>query len=189
MTAVWMENGCERPSYAPIVGSGNNSTTLHYSANDRTMQDGDILLVDAACEYSMYAADITRTVPVNGHFTAAAAGDLPDCAGRAAGGDQCLCGGKIDHQRPRPPGSELARYRGLQLHQYSRKGSARPAAGQVLAAWPGPHDGHRRARSRPIIQRCSSREWSSPSSRASTFPRRTWACASSATSSSAPMAS
>ncbi len=70
MTAVWMENGCERPSYAPIVGSGINSTTLHYSANDRTMQDGDILLVDAACEYSMYASDITRTVPVNGHFTA-----------------------------------------------------------------------------------------------------------------------
>jgi Xaa-Pro aminopeptidase len=69
MTAVWMENGCERPSYAPIVGSGINSTTLHYSANDRTMKDGDILLVDAACEYSMYAADITRTVPVNGHFT------------------------------------------------------------------------------------------------------------------------
>ncbi len=69
MTAVWMENGCERPSYAPIVASGINSTTLHYSANDRTMQDGDILLVDAACEYSMYAADITRTVPVNGHFT------------------------------------------------------------------------------------------------------------------------
>jgi len=69
MTAVWMENGCERPSYAPIVGSGINSTTLHYAANDRTMQDGDILLVDAACEYSMYAADITRTVPVNGHFT------------------------------------------------------------------------------------------------------------------------
>jgi Xaa-Pro aminopeptidase len=69
MTAVWMENGCERPSYAPIVGSGINSTTLHYSANARTMKDGDILLVDAACEYSMYAADITRTVPVNGHFT------------------------------------------------------------------------------------------------------------------------
>jgi Xaa-Pro aminopeptidase len=70
MTAAWMENGCERPSYAPIVGSGINSTTLHYSANDRTMEDGDILLVDAACEYSMYASDITRTLPVNGHFTA-----------------------------------------------------------------------------------------------------------------------
>jgi Xaa-Pro aminopeptidase len=70
MTAAWMEAGCERPSYAPIVGSGINSTTLHYSENTRTMEDGDILLVDAACEYSMYASDITRTVPVNGRFTA-----------------------------------------------------------------------------------------------------------------------
>jgi Xaa-Pro aminopeptidase len=70
MTAAWMENGCERPSYSPIVGSGINSTTLHYSANDRTMENGDVVVVDAACEYSMYASDITRTVPVNGHFTA-----------------------------------------------------------------------------------------------------------------------
>jgi Xaa-Pro aminopeptidase len=69
MTAAWMEGGCERASYAPIVGSGINSTTLHYSENTRTLEDGDILLVDAACEYSMYASDITRTVPVNGHFT------------------------------------------------------------------------------------------------------------------------
>jgi len=69
MTAAWMDHGCERASYAPIVGSGVNSTVLHYSANDRTMEDGDVLLVDAACEYSMYASDITRTVPVNGHFT------------------------------------------------------------------------------------------------------------------------
>lgn len=70
MTAVWMEHGCERPAYAPIVGSGINSTTLHYSANSRTMEDGDVVVVDAACEFSMYASDITRTVPVNGHFTA-----------------------------------------------------------------------------------------------------------------------
>jgi len=70
MTASWMEGGCERASYAPIAGSGINSTTLHYSANDRTMEDGDVMVVDAACEYSMYASDITRTVPVNGHFTA-----------------------------------------------------------------------------------------------------------------------
>jgi Xaa-Pro aminopeptidase len=70
MTAAWMENGCERASYAPIVGSGINSTTLHYAENSRTLEDGDIVAVDAACEYSMYAADITRTVPANGHFTA-----------------------------------------------------------------------------------------------------------------------
>jgi len=70
MTAVWLEQGCERPSYAPIVGSGINSTTLHYAENARTMESGDIVVVDAACEFSMYASDITRTVPVSGHFTA-----------------------------------------------------------------------------------------------------------------------
>jgi Xaa-Pro aminopeptidase len=70
MIAAWLEAGCERGSYAPIVGSGINSTTLHYSENTATMQDGDVVTVDAACEYSMYASDITRTVPVNGHFTA-----------------------------------------------------------------------------------------------------------------------
>ena len=70
MTAAWYEQGCERPSYAPIVGAGINSTTLHYSANSATIADGDVVVVDAACEYSMYASDITRTVPANGHFTA-----------------------------------------------------------------------------------------------------------------------
>jgi Xaa-Pro aminopeptidase len=69
MLAKMMEDGCERPSYAPIVGTGINSTTLHYSANSATLADGDIMVVDAAGEYSMYASDITRTVPVNGHFT------------------------------------------------------------------------------------------------------------------------
>ncbi len=70
MTEVWFQQGCERPSYAPIVGSGINSTTLHYAVNSRTMEDGDVVVVDAACEYSMYASDITRTVPVSGHFSA-----------------------------------------------------------------------------------------------------------------------
>src|SRR5262249_38071229 len=65
-----MEDGCERPSYAPIVGSGKNSTVLHYSNNSETMQKGDVVVVDAAGEYSMYASDITRAVPVDGHFTA-----------------------------------------------------------------------------------------------------------------------
>ena len=69
MTAVWYKHGCERPSYAPIVGTGIDSTILHYSENSRTIEDGDIVVVDAACEYSMYASDITRTVPANGHFT------------------------------------------------------------------------------------------------------------------------
>ncbi len=64
-----MEEGCERASYAPIVGSGPNSTTLHYSSNERTMEKGDVVVIDEAGEYSMYASDITRTMPVDGQFT------------------------------------------------------------------------------------------------------------------------
>jgi Xaa-Pro aminopeptidase len=58
-----------RPSYLPIVGSGPNSCILHYHANNRQLADGDLLLVDAGCEYDYYASDITRTYPVNGRFT------------------------------------------------------------------------------------------------------------------------
>ena len=67
--AKLMEEGCERVSYAPIVGSGSNATTLHYSENAATMKSGDLVVIDAAGEYSMYASDITRTLPVNGKFT------------------------------------------------------------------------------------------------------------------------
>jgi len=69
MQYEWDRRGCERPSYAPIVGSGHNSTVLHYSENTNTMKSGDVVVIDAAAEYSMYAADITRTLPINGHFT------------------------------------------------------------------------------------------------------------------------
>jgi Xaa-Pro aminopeptidase len=70
MQYEWDKRGCERPSYAPIVGSGHNSTVLHYSENTNTMKAGDVVVIDAAAEYSMYAADITRTLPINGHYTA-----------------------------------------------------------------------------------------------------------------------
>lgn len=66
----WGKRGCERPAYSPIVGAGYNSTVLHYSNDDGPIKDGDLVLMDAAGEYSMYAADITRTVPANGKFTA-----------------------------------------------------------------------------------------------------------------------
>jgi Xaa-Pro aminopeptidase len=65
----WGKRGCERPAYAPIVGTGINSTVLHYSADDARIQNGDLVLMDAAGEYSLYASDITRTVPANGKFT------------------------------------------------------------------------------------------------------------------------
>jgi Xaa-Pro aminopeptidase len=70
MEYEWGKRGCERVAYAPIVGSGYDSTVLHYSDDDNVMKSGDVVVIDAAGEYSMYASDITRTLPVNGHFTA-----------------------------------------------------------------------------------------------------------------------
>ncbi|TVP78034.1 MAG: aminopeptidase P family protein [Gemmatimonadales bacterium] len=61
--------GAERPAFASIVGSGPNSTILHYNTNDRHMEDGEVLLVDIGASYGGYAADITRTIPVNGRFS------------------------------------------------------------------------------------------------------------------------
>jgi Xaa-Pro aminopeptidase len=69
MQYVFERAGCERPAYAPIAGSGFNSTVLHYSANARQMQKGDVLVLDVGGEYGGYAADITRTLPVTGRFT------------------------------------------------------------------------------------------------------------------------
>jgi Xaa-Pro aminopeptidase len=66
---VYLRNGAEGPAYASIVGSGPNSTTLHYRAADRFMEAGDVLLIDAAASYGGYAADVTRTMPVNGRYT------------------------------------------------------------------------------------------------------------------------
>jgi Xaa-Pro aminopeptidase len=68
--ATMLEQGCERASYPAIVGSGVNSTTLHYADGSRIMEKGDVVVIDAAGEYSMYASDLTRTMPVDGHFTA-----------------------------------------------------------------------------------------------------------------------
>jgi Xaa-Pro aminopeptidase len=56
-------------SYHPIVGSGPNSCVLHYRDNNRQMQDGELLLIDAGCEYDYYASDITRTLPVGGRYS------------------------------------------------------------------------------------------------------------------------
>ena len=66
---VFLEKGCEGPAYSTIVGSGPNSTVLHYSANQRRMDRGEMVVMDAAAECDSYSSDITRTVPVGGKFT------------------------------------------------------------------------------------------------------------------------
>ena len=67
---VYLARGAMSPGYPSIVGSGPNSTTLHYSASARRMNEGDLLLVDAAANYQGQTGDITRTYPVGGRFTA-----------------------------------------------------------------------------------------------------------------------
>ena len=58
-------------SYPPIVAAGANACVLHYRANDASLRDGELVLIDAGCEVSMYASDVTGTFPVNGKFSAA----------------------------------------------------------------------------------------------------------------------
>jgi Xaa-Pro aminopeptidase len=69
MVEVQAWGGSEAEAYAPIVGSGLNSTVLHYDKLARKIEDGDIVVVDVGAQYSGYAADITRTIPANGKFT------------------------------------------------------------------------------------------------------------------------
>ena len=65
---IFGKNGCV-PAYNSIVGGGANGCILHYVENDKELKDGDLVLIDAAAEYQLYASDITRTFPVNGKFS------------------------------------------------------------------------------------------------------------------------
>lgn len=67
---TYIDSGCEGVAYSPIVGSGPNSTVLHYSSNQRRMDRGEVVVIDAAAQCNGYASDITRTVPVGGKFSA-----------------------------------------------------------------------------------------------------------------------
>lgn len=66
---TFLEFGSPMPGFPSIVGSGPNSTILHYESNNRQMESGDLLLMDIGAEYGGYTADITRTIPVNGRFS------------------------------------------------------------------------------------------------------------------------
>jgi Xaa-Pro aminopeptidase len=65
---VFRSRGATGPSYPSIIASGPNAATLHYIHNDRRMQAGELLLIDAGCEYEFYASDVTRTFPIGGRF-------------------------------------------------------------------------------------------------------------------------
>jgi Xaa-Pro aminopeptidase len=154
--------GCETEAYSPIVGTGFDSTVLHYNQLDRRIEDGDIVLLDVGGQYSGYASDITRTIPANGKFTprqreiyeivlgaqnAALAALKP---GMALGGKdattslQKIAMDYIDSHGKDMEGRSLGRYYihglshhvGLDVHDPS--GSARPLEpGMVITIEPG----------------------------------------------------
>jgi Xaa-Pro aminopeptidase len=70
ITHEFIRNGASGHSYAPIIASGANACILHYNENDKPCNDGDLILLDFGAEYGNYAADLSRTIPANGKFTA-----------------------------------------------------------------------------------------------------------------------
>ncbi len=66
----FMRSGARFPAYPCIVGAGRNACVMHYVRNDAPLRDGEMVLIDAGCEFELYASDVTRTFPINGKFTA-----------------------------------------------------------------------------------------------------------------------
>ncbi len=67
----FMTQGARSPAYPSIVAGGNNACTLHYTSNNGTLRKGDLVLIDAGCEYDHYASDLTRTFPIDGRYRGA----------------------------------------------------------------------------------------------------------------------
>lgn len=68
---IFKQNGAYSDAYTSIVASANAANTLHYIANDKEIQEGELILIDAGCEYDYYASDITRTIPASGVYSLA----------------------------------------------------------------------------------------------------------------------
>lgn len=66
---VFKYNNANGHAFAPIIASGKNACSLHYSKNQAMLHDGDLLLFDVGCEYKNYSSDLSRTIPINGKFT------------------------------------------------------------------------------------------------------------------------
>ena len=178
MVEVHQMGGSEAEGYAPIVGSGRNSTTLHYDRLDRKIQDGDVVVLDVGAQYAGYSADITRTVPANGKFTPRQLEiynivlGAQNAALAALKPGVTLC----------PKGDKSLQKIAFDYINTHGKDSARPAARPVLHSRPGPSHRPRCPRSRRNTARRCSPAWSSPWSPASTCPKKISACASKTTS-------
>ncbi len=69
LSQVYLDRGCERHAFPPILGSGPNGVILHYFRNNRRMDAGELIVIDTGAECAGYAGDLTRTIPVSGRFT------------------------------------------------------------------------------------------------------------------------
>ena len=86
LEAAFRAHGADGPAFPSIVGSGPNATVLHYTANDRRIEEGDLVLIDAGAAWGLYCSDITRTIPASGGFSEPQQDvyDVVDTARRAA---------------------------------------------------------------------------------------------------------
>jgi len=78
---VFKKGGSEYPGFPSIVGSGENSVILHYETNRRTIEPGDLVVIDIGAEFHGYSADVTRTIPVSGHDLAPLHSHAVPCRG------------------------------------------------------------------------------------------------------------
>jgi len=152
MVEIHAWGGSEAEGYAPIVGAGPNSTSLHYDKLSRKIEDGDIVVLDVGAQYSGYSADITRTLPANGKFTRASAksttsSSVRKCCHRSAeAGRGLLRQGRQERLQAR-----------LQLHQLPRKRSPRQSLGPYFIHGLGHHIGPRCPRPWRVLRAAATR--------------------------------
>ena len=157
--------GAQAPAYTSIVAAGANACVLHYPAGNAIAQDGDLILIDAACELDGYASDITRTFPASGRFTPAQR-ELYDIvlAAQQAAVDATRAGASFDdpHQAARARAvARLARHRHRRPHQV-RGGRRRDRRARLRAVLHAPHrplarHGRARLRRLPRARRAARR--------------------------------
>ncbi len=128
MVEIHSYAGCETEAYAPIVGTGFHSTVLHFNELDWQIKDGDVVLMDVGGQYSGYAADITRTVPANGHFTPR----QREIYQIVLGAQNAVLAALKPGNDARPLRAEQPVSNRLRLHQLPRHRSRRPFAGPLL---------------------------------------------------------
>ena len=178
MVYVHAMGGSEAEAYAPIVGAGPNSTALHYDKLSRKIQDGDIVVMDVGAQYSGYAADITRTIPANGKFTPRQREIYEIVLGAQNAALAAMKPGVVMGCRATRTRKIRCKISPTTTSTVTAKICTASRLGSISStAWATTSASTCTTRRRTTAHR-SRREWSSPSSPASTSPKKISACAS-----------